>query len=169
MNDFCIFGVASIIQRIIDKKKHILIQRRQKGGDSPETGLIEIPCGKVKKQESLFECIYKKVQIETGLNITKIYGKNSFENKSINGYNVINYIPFFSSQNIEKNYPIVLETFICEADGEPFVESKDAKDIHWISLEDLQQLLLENELLFYPMILMPLKHFIKMELNISTW
>lgn len=165
MSEYCIHGVASIILRNINEKEHILIQKRQKGANSFETGLIEIPCGKVKSQESVFECIRNKVLIETGLKITKIYGENDCENVNLNQYEVLNYTPFLSSQNIKGNYPIIIEAFICEADGEPVTESKDAKDIRWISLDSLQHLLKENEKLFYPMIVNPLKRYIHMKLK----
>lgn len=161
MSDYCIHGVSAIILRIINGNKYVLIQKRKKGNESFETGLIEVPCGKVKKQESVFECLRNKVFIETGLSITKIYGENDYATKSFNQYEVINYVPFFSAQNIMNNYPIVIDTFICEADGEPVSESDDAEDIHWILLEDLKHMLEENELLFYPMIVLSLKRFIE--------
>lgn len=57
MYKLCIHGVSSIILRHINDEKHILIQRRKKGINLCETGLIEIPCAKVKKQESVYECL----------------------------------------------------------------------------------------------------------------
>lgn len=165
MFEYCIHGVASIILRQINGEKHIIIQKRKKGSDSFESGLIEIPCAKVKQQESVFECLRKKVLVETGLKITKIFGEHSYETVNFNNYKVINYVPFFSSQNILDNYPIVIDTFICEAEGEPIIESKDAKDIQWISLRDLKCLFQENETLFYPMIVKSLKRFIDIELK----
>ena len=163
MNSFCIHGVAAIIGRDIEGEKHILIQDRKKGSTSIETGLIEIPCGKVKKMESVFDCIRNKVLVETGLQITKICGEEKFLSLKANEYNVINYIPFFSTQNTEDNYPIVIETFICEASGETLIESKDAKNIRWISLSSLSKLI-ENESLFYPMIIFPLKHYLEIKM-----
>lgn len=165
MLDYCIHGVASIISKQINGEKYVLIQKRKKGPDSFETGLIEIPCAKVKRNESVFECLRNKVLIETGLKVTKIYGENSYSDVRLNNYHVINYVPFFSSQNILDNYLIALDVFVCEATGKPVVESKDAKEIQWISLKDLKCLLQEKELLFYPMIVMPLKRFIDLELK----
>lgn len=167
MFEYCIHGVSAIILRQINEEKYILIQKRKKGADSFETGLIEIPCAKVKRQESVFECLRHKVLSETGLNITKILGENIYSNVKFNHYEVVNYVPFFSSQNIMDNYPIVIDTFICEAEGEPIIESKDAKDIQWMSLRNVKYLLQESELLFYPMIVMPLKRFIDIEFNKS--
>ena len=164
MKEFCIHGVSSIILRKIDKEKYILIQQRKKGLDSFETGLIEIPCGKVKKGESVFECLRNKVFIETGLKVTKIYGESNYTSLNLNNYEVINYVPFFSAQNIMENYPIVIDTFICETEGEPISESQDARNIRWISIENLNQLLQDHESLFYPMVVVPLKQFIKMEM-----
>jgi len=160
LTSFCIHGVAAIIEREFDAVKHILIQERDKGCESTETGLIEIPCGKVKAKESVFDCVRNKVLLETGLKITKIYGEIDFSSIKMNDYAVLNYVPFFSSQNIENNYPIVVETFVCEATGDALQESPEAKNIRWISLESLNELLTRKTILFYPMIVMPLKHYL---------
>ena len=166
LNDcFCIHGVAAIIERNIDGIKHILVQERQKGSDSSETGLIEIPCGKVKRAESVFDCIRNKVLLETGLKITDIYGEKDYPPTKINDYLVLNYIPYYSTQNIEDNYPIVIETFICGASGDALLESPEAKNIHWISLEALTDLILTDTFLFYPMIVSPIKHYLENELG----
>jgi 8-oxo-dGTP pyrophosphatase MutT (NUDIX family) len=165
LNDFCIHGVAAIIERDINATKHILIQERQKGSGSSETGLIEIPCGKVRKAESVFDCIRNKVALETGLKITEIYGEKDYVSTKINEYHVLNYIPYFSAQNIEDNYPIVIETFICKTSGNALLESPEAKNIRWISLESLNDLISKNISLFYPMIVMPIKHYLENELN----
>lgn len=163
MSIFSIHGVSAIIPRKIHGEKCILIQKRQKGSISSETGLLEIPCGKVKEQESSFDCLRNKVLIETGLLVIKIYGETDFNIKCFNQYEVINYVPFFSSQNIRDNYPITIETFICKTKGDPVLGSQDAKEIGWISLEKLKFLLEENEVLFYPMIVEPLKYFLNIE------
>ena len=161
LESFCIHGVSAIIQRIIEGEKYILIQERQKGFDSPETGLIEVPCGKVKSGESVFDCIRSKVLIETGLSITKIYGEENFEVIKFKDYNVLSYIPFFSSQNTGDNYPLAMDTFICEADGLALLESFDAKNIRWVTLNELKNMLIDSQDSFYPMIIEPLKHYLK--------
>ena len=169
LNDcFCIHGVAAIIERKINGVKYILIQERQKGCDSSETGLIEIPCGKVKRAESVFDCIRNKVLLETGLKITHIYGENDYHSTKINEYHVLNYIPYFSTQNIEDHYPIVIETFICRASGDALIESPEAKNIRWISLEALTDLILTDTSLFYPMIVSPIKYYIEKELVLEN-
>ena len=169
LNDcFCIHGIAAIIERDINKVKHILIQERQKGHDSFETGLIEIPCGKVKQEESVFDCLRNKVLVETGLTVTTIYGEKYHATIELNEYKVLNYVPFFSTQNIESNYPIVINTFVCKAIGNTLIESFDAKNIRWISLESLAGLITKSPTLFYPMIIMPIKHYLKKKRKIAN-
>ena len=165
LESFCIHGVAAIIERKINKINHVLIQERKKGSDSSETGLIEIPCGKVRKEESIFNCLRNKVLVETGLKVTEILGEMHNNYIELNDYKVLNYIPFFSTQNIESNYPIVIDTFICKANGNNLTESYDAKNIRWISLDKLAELITNNPFLFYPMIFMPIKHYLKIELG----
>lgn len=160
MGAFCIYGVAAIIQRNIGNEKCILIQDREKGPDSIDTGLIEVPCCRVKTGISVFKCIRNNVLDETGLTVTKIYGEGYLDNVKYKDYEVINYIPFFSTHNIGHNYPIIIETFICEAQGEALKESYDASNIRWITLIELSNMLTNDESIFYPMIVMPLKHYL---------
>ena len=80
----------------------------------------------------------------------------------------ISYIPFFSTQNIENNYPIVIDTFVCRAIGNTLNESFDAKNIRWISLDSLAKLITQNPNLFYPMIIMPIRHYLKKKRKISN-
>ena len=166
METFCIHGVAAIIERNINKVKHILIQERQKGHCSSETGLIEIPCGKVKREESVFDCLRSKVLIETGLTITKVVGEKNYLPTELNEYHVLNYIPFFSTQNIEGNYPIIIETFICRTSGSVLSESNDAKNIRWITLESLAKLINDEPYLFYPMIVAPIKYYLRKKMRL---
>lgn len=66
---FAISCVGAIIQREVNGVLCILLQERYKGEDSPESGLIEIPCGKVKVCSSAYDVIRQKVYKETGLTI----------------------------------------------------------------------------------------------------
>lgn len=161
MTNFCIHGVAAIVYRVADGVVYVLIQERQKGADSPETGLIEVPCAKVRVGESVFDALVDKVWLETGLRVTSIEGRNSYGHLSSNGYRVVNYIPFFSTQNTRENYPIVIDSYLCSADGEPLVESKDARNIRWVSTVELEELLHSGVDRFYPMIVFPLLRFIE--------
>ena len=149
---FCIYGVSAIIQKKIGQNMYILIQERYKGEESPESGLIEVPCGKVLPKESAFDVIRKKVYLETGLTVYKIYGENEANIFSCNLYKTVSFTPFHVAQNLENNYPITIDCFICEATGNNFQNSKDARNIRWISTNDLFHMLNTYPEKFYPMV-----------------
>ena len=71
-NLFCVYGVGAIIERMIERKRFVLIQNRVRKGK--QSGLIEVPCGKVKATEDAVTLIKQRVVEETGLRITKISG-----------------------------------------------------------------------------------------------
>lgn len=158
-------GVAGIIEKNIDGLDYILIQNRCKDEAKSEYGLLEIPAGKIREFESIFDCLRREIWEETGLKVTSIKGEDEAIVLEFNGYKVLNYTPFSCSQNIQGTYPIMVHTFICKADGELLKESNEAKNIRWISLIELRKLLEDSKCLFYPMHYTTLEKYIKMKLN----
>lgn len=59
----------------------------------------------------------------------------------------------------------MVETFICTADGELLNNSNETKNIRWISLIELKELLEGNQSLFYPMHVTTLERYLKMKLK----
>jgi ADP-ribose pyrophosphatase len=162
---FAIPGAGAIIEKTINNEKYIIIQERFKAGCDEENGLIEIPAGKIRANENIYDCIRREIWEETGYKINKIYGENKFEIISINGYSVLNYEPFSSSQNIAEGYPIMVQVFLCEIeeDNETHSSSNESQNIHWIKVKDLKEKL-KNKKSFYPMHISTLeKYCIKVE------
>ena len=166
MEKFSIPAVAGIIEKTIEGKKYILIQQRVKEDCPGERGLFEIPAGKIREFENIFECLKREVFEETGLRVTKIEGKENIDIETIeqNNYKVITFEPFFTSQNISGNYPIMVLTFICRAEGIIAEKTNEAENINWISLDDLSKKLIEEQNSFYPMHIASLKKYLKEEL-----
>jgi len=108
-------GVGGIIEKNIDGVDYILVQDRHKKDEMIETGLIEIPAGKIREFENIFECLRREIWEETGLEVTYIAGEKEAKIFESNGYKVLNYTPFSSSQNIQGIYPIMVQTFLCKA------------------------------------------------------
>ena len=77
-----------------------------------------------------------------------------------NGYKVLNYQPFSSSQNIEGYYPIMVQTFLCQVKNPDDLPgtSDEAKNIRWVSLKELEKMLHQPEQ-FYPMHVSCLRQF----------
>ena len=157
-------GVGGIIEKNIDGIDYILVQDRCKDEAKSEFGLLEIPAGKIREFENVFDCLRREIWEETGLRVTNIKGEDEAIVLESNGYKVLNYTPFSSSQNIQGTYPIMVQIFICNADGELLNMSNETKNIRWISLIELKDLLEKNMSLFFPMHVITLEKYIKMKL-----
>lgn len=163
MEQFSIPGVRGIIERRIDGVDYILIQERFKEDAPAENGLIEIPAGKIRRYENIFDCLRREIKEETGLRVVQIQGEQEALVSVMNGYTVINYTPFNSSQNVEGYYPIMVQTFICTAEGELLTSSNETQNLRWISLQELSTLLEANQGSFYPMHIVTLKKYLKIK------
>lgn len=144
-------GVAGIIEKNINGIDCILVQDRYKDDAEAEAGLIEIPAGKIREYENIFDCLRREIWEETGLKVTYIEGEDKATVFEANGYKVLSYTPFSCSQNIQGTYPIMVQAFICKASGDLLKITNETKNIRWMSLVELQKLLKSNKNLFYPM------------------
>lgn len=156
-------GAAAIIERNIDGVAHVLIQERFKEDIPCENGLIEIPAGKIREFENIFDCLRREVKEETGLEITVIQGEKDAKIFKNHNYKVLTYIPFICAQNTDGHYPIMVEIFLCKAKGNILQNSDEAKNFRWTSLKDLNDLLLNREDDFYPMHFVALKKYIQVK------
>lgn len=154
-------GVGGILEQNINGQIHILIQERYKDDAPVENGLIEIPAGKIRAFESVYDCLRREIKEETGLNVENIEGEDESTLVELNGYKVLNYSPFSNSQNLEGYYPIMVQVFICKVSGELLQESAESKNIRWISLKKLDELIAKNSSMFYPMHIDTLKKYLK--------
>ena len=66
-------------------------------------------------------------------------------------------MPFACAQNIEGNYPIMVQTFICKVEGKALENTNETQNIRWISLKELKEMLETRENEFYPMHVVALK------------
>lgn len=57
MEKFAIPCVAAIIEKIVNNEKYILIQTRQKEDGTETNEMLEIPTGKIREYENIFELI----------------------------------------------------------------------------------------------------------------
>ncbi|MFZ5966974.1 MAG: NUDIX hydrolase [Bacillota bacterium] len=155
-------GAAGIIERVTEGIKYILVQERYKEDAPLEEGLIEIPAGKIREFENIYDCLRREIKEETGLDVVEIEGEKDSMIIESNGYKVLSYTPFASSQNIEGTYPIMVQAFICRVEGDLLSSSNEAKFLRWISLRELENLLKENWDQFYPMHVNTLKKYLEM-------
>lgn len=158
-------GVGGIIEKNEKGIDYILIQERNKENAEKENGLLEIPAGKIREFESVYECLRREIWEETGLTVYEIEGENDSIIYEGNGYKVLDYIPFTSGQNIEGNYSIMVQTFFCKAKGELLPTTNETKNIRWVSLSELKKLIEKNEQIFYPMHVIALKKYLQLKMR----
>lgn len=144
MEKFVVPCVAAIIEKIVNNEKYILIQTRQKEDGAETNGMLEIPAGKIREYENIFEALKREVKEETGLTITKILGEDRQVSNLIDGNEVISYTPYCVTQNLSGVYSIILNTFLCEAEGELLSETNESQNFHWMKIEDLKKILKNN-------------------------
>lgn len=135
---------GAIIEKIIGGEKHILLQTRQKKGGGYTNGKLEIPTGKIREYEDVFATIRREVREETGLTVTKIYGDELSTVTHIGNVKTISFEPFCITQNLSGAYSIILNTFVCEAEGEPLSSTDETQNIGWVNISEVRQII-ENE------------------------
>ena len=163
MEQFSKPGVGGIIERMIDDVPYILIQERYKDDAPLENGMIEIPVGKIREYENVYDCLRREIKEETGLDVVEIKGEAESTVYEANGYQVLNYEPFSCSQNIKGYYPIMVHVFICKAEGTLLKKTNETQNLKWVSLAELSEQLKRSENRFYPMHVLTLKKYLKLK------
>ena len=135
---------GAIIEKIIDGEKHILLQTRQKSGGGDTNGKIELPAGKIREYEDVFSTIRREVREETGLTVTKIYGEEFSTVTHVGNVKTISFEPFCITQNFSGAYSIILNTFVCEAEGEPLSSTDETQNIGWVNISEVRRII-DNE------------------------
>ncbi|QQO10030.1 NUDIX hydrolase [Breznakiella homolactica] len=149
---FSIPAAGGIIVTEKNGEEYILIQDRVKNDFEAEKGLIEIPAGKVREYENIYDCLRREIFEETGLTVAKIDGEAQSAVIEKNGYKVLSYETYSNAQNLEGYYPVIVQIFLCTVQNGWSVqkESDESKNIRWIKKRELKKLL-ENKEMFYPM------------------
>lgn len=157
--EFCVFGVGAIIEKTIKGKQFILIQNRIREGNVMQNHLIEVPCGKIRSINNMFEVLRHRVSVETGLSVKRIKGEIEKDESNV-GYNIQSCSPFFISQNINRDFPVAISFFICEAQGTLASSTEAADNIRWISVDELENMLLFEREKFFPMVIGALDKYV---------
>ena len=160
MEQFSIPGVGGIIEKDINGIKNILMQTRIKSNMPCENGLIEIPAGKIRAFECIFDTLKREIKEETGLEVVEIKGENISAIYESNSYKVINFMPFSCSQNLIGDYPIMVFVFICKVKGELLSFSDESQDYKWIPLAEVKRIVEDSPQLLYPMHVDTLKKYV---------
>lgn len=134
-------AVGAIIESIIDGEKYILVQERQKEGGGVDNGLMEIPSGKIREYENIFDALRREVNEETGLTVTKIVGEDEVVRSTVEGHEIISFEPYCITQNLSGVYSLMVSIFLCEAEGTLALSTNETQNIRWMKVEELKEIL----------------------------
>ena len=153
--------VGAIIEKIIGNERHILIQTRQKEDGNETNGMLEIPAGKIREYEDIFSALRREVWEETGLKITKIYGEDTSVSTQTGDVTTISFNPYCVTQNLSGAYSMILNTFLCEAEGDLIESTNETENVHWEKVSEIERLLRENPEKIFFMHINALKKYLK--------
>ncbi|OGM13918.1 hypothetical protein A3A76_04765 [Candidatus Woesebacteria bacterium RIFCSPLOWO2_01_FULL_39_23] len=149
--------VGAIIERVVGGEKQVLVQTREKKSDPKYSGSLEIPGGKFRANEDVYETLKREVKEECGLDITNISGQDKRKNY-INRKDSSDIIePFCVTQMA--NGPFIGIIFLCKAEGKLLSKTNETKDSQWIGYGDLKEIVDKNPERIYTAFLAPLKKY----------
>ena len=131
-------NARAIIEKTTNGQTKVIVQWRNKIGE----GCYEFPGGQLEEYESFYDALKREVKEETGLDIVQATGQDScFQ---IDGNMVCEcFKPYSVYQTLEGGVDSTGAHFICQATGELLSEGDDSKDIKWITLDELKELVKE--------------------------
>lgn len=136
---FAIPAVGAIIVKRVEDEEFILVQTRKKNNGDGLDGLLEIPAGKIREYENIFEALRREVWEETGLHITSIQGEDDSKLLDVSGNKTIMFSPYCVTQNLSGAYSLILSTFLCEAEGELMEQTNETENIRWVRRDSLKE------------------------------
>lgn len=137
---FAIPAVGAIIVKRIKDEEFILVQTRKKNNGDGMDGLLEIPAGKIREYENVFEALRREVWEETGLHITTIQGEEAGKFLDVAGNKTMMFSPYCVTQNLSGAYSIILSTFLCKAEGELLKQTNETENIRWMRRDELKEI-----------------------------
>lgn len=140
--------ISAILEKEKNGKRVIFMQTRWKPKISPTySGLLEIPAGGINGYENVYDALHREVKEETGLDIVRIiddYHSEIIQTRLNDSSHVFK--PFICQQVLETNggLPWIGFVFRCEVKGNITIQKEEAKDPRWISLEELEKILIKT-------------------------
>ena len=137
---FAIPAVGAIIVKRVGDEEYILVQNRKKNNGDGMDGLLEIPAGKIREYENIFEALRREVWEETGLHLTTVQGEDASHFLDVAGNRTITFSPYCITQNLSGAYSILLSTFLCEVEGELLERTNETENIRWMKRDALKEI-----------------------------
>lgn len=151
--------VGAIIYRESGNELEILVQTRENPFDKVYGGSIEIPGGKFRAFEDIYETVKREVKEECGMDVTFIEGENEREDFENRGHQSSLINPYCVTQ--AKEGPFIGLIFLCKAEGKPAKKTDETKDAKWMPISEVKDLVDNNPERVFTAFLAPLKKFIR--------
>lgn len=157
---FAIPAAGAIISQEIGGAHCILLQERQKSDGGITNGLLEIPAGKIRAYENIYDALCREVWEETGLTVTEIAGEAQCRASSCGGFDTISFQPYCITQNLSGAYSLLLCTFLCHTEGVLLDSTDETAHLRWVPLDEARQMLQDRPEAFFPMHLNALRQYL---------
>ncbi len=151
--------VGALIEREHEGKKQILIQIRDKPSDPTYSESFEIPGGKFRAFEDIYETLRREVKEECGLDITFVEDEDKREDH-VNRGDTSSLIKPYCLTQMQKG-PFLGVIFRCKAKGEPLKKTNETKEASWMDVEKLRDLIKNQPEKIYTAFLSVLKKFVE--------
>jgi len=130
-------NARAIIERINEGKTEVIVQL------SVKDQCYEFPGGQVEFCESFFDAVKREVKEETGLDVIEATGQDDYiKTDNCSDFAVECFRPWAVYQIVKSEYYDSMGVlFKCKVTGELLTEGDGSRDIKWIGLDDLQNML----------------------------
>lgn len=156
--------VSAILEKIEDGKQYVFVQTRWKPQASPTyLGVFEIPAGGIDGYENVYEAVKREVREETGLEITRfIDDVQTPVMQARPGDTSIAFKPFICQQVLKTNggLPWVGFVFRCEVTGTITMQTSEAKDPRWVTIDELDELITKTPEQIFSLQLATLRYYV---------
>jgi 8-oxo-dGTP diphosphatase len=138
--------VSAIIEREHHGEREILVQTRWKPERDPQySGTLEIPAGGIHPYENVYDAVKREVWEETGLRVTRFYPDIRTKIYAPKGDDCFAFVPFCCQQQLKGGLPRVGFVFLCQVeDAEPVPQHDEVRDIRWMNVSELRQIIEET-------------------------
>ena len=156
--------VSAIIEKTEDGQRYVFMQTRWKPQASPTyLGVLEIPAGGIDGYENVYDAIKREVKEETGLEIIRFIDDVQTPIMYTRpGDASIAFRPFICQQVLETNggLPWVGFVFRCEATGTITMQTSEAKDPRWVTIQELDDIVTKTPEKIFSLQLATLRYYL---------